>query len=218
MPLHNPTHKMKVLNLYAGIGGNRKLWEDVEVTAVELNPQIAKIYQDFFPNDKVIVADAHQYLLDHYKEYDFIWSSPPCPTHSMIRFIGSKVEDETDLAHKRDVVYSNMGLYEEIILLTHYCEGKWCVENVMSYYEPLIKPQVIGRHFYWSNFIISNKKTESDKIVNGNVIELQEHNGFDLSQYNISLDKKLLLRNCVNSKVGLHIFNCAFKEKQMVLK
>ena len=40
---------MKVLNLYAGIGGNRKLWQDVDVTAVELNPQIAKIYQDFFP-------------------------------------------------------------------------------------------------------------------------------------------------------------------------
>ena len=29
---------MKVLNLYCGIGGNRKLWEDVEVTAVELDP------------------------------------------------------------------------------------------------------------------------------------------------------------------------------------
>jgi len=71
---------MKVLNLYAGIGGNRKLWEDVDVTAVELNPDIAKIYQDFFPNDKVIVADAHKYLLKHYKEFDFIWSSPPCQT------------------------------------------------------------------------------------------------------------------------------------------
>jgi len=58
---------MRILNLYAGIGGNRKLWTDVEVTAVEMNPKIAAIYQDFFPNDKVIVADAHQYLLDHFK-------------------------------------------------------------------------------------------------------------------------------------------------------
>ena len=77
---------MKILNLYAGIGGNRKLWgNEHEITAVEINPQIAKIYQDFFPNDTVIVADAHQYLLEHYKEFDFIWSSPPCPTHSRIR-------------------------------------------------------------------------------------------------------------------------------------
>ena len=33
---------MKILNLYAGIGGNRKLWKDVQVTAVELNSEIAK--------------------------------------------------------------------------------------------------------------------------------------------------------------------------------
>jgi DNA (cytosine-5)-methyltransferase 1 len=73
---------MRILNLYAGIGGNRKLWEDVDVTAVEWNEEIARVYSDNFPNDKVIVADAHQYLLDHYTEFDFIWASPPCPTHS----------------------------------------------------------------------------------------------------------------------------------------
>ena len=61
---------MKVLNLYAGIGGNRKLWEDVDVTAVEINPEIANIYNDFYPNDKVFVTDAHKYLLEHYKEFD----------------------------------------------------------------------------------------------------------------------------------------------------
>ena len=27
---------MKILNLYAGIGGNRKLWGDVDVVAVEI--------------------------------------------------------------------------------------------------------------------------------------------------------------------------------------
>ena len=78
-------NSIKVLNLYAGIGGNRKLWKGVEVTAIEINPEIAKIYQDFFPNDKVIITDAHQYLLEHYKEFDFIWSSPPCQTHSSFR-------------------------------------------------------------------------------------------------------------------------------------
>lgn len=64
---------MKILNLYAGIGGNRKLWGDEhEITAVENDPNIAKIYQEFFPNDTVIVGDAHKYLLEHYKEFDFI--------------------------------------------------------------------------------------------------------------------------------------------------
>ncbi len=51
---------MKVLNGYAGIGGNRKLWDNVEVTAVEIEPKIAEIYQDFFPDDKVIVTDANR--------------------------------------------------------------------------------------------------------------------------------------------------------------
>jgi site-specific DNA-cytosine methylase len=75
---------MKILNLYAGIGGNRKLWGDEhEVTAVENNEKIAKIYKDLFPKDQVIIADAHEYLLEHHKEFDFIWSSPPCPTHSV---------------------------------------------------------------------------------------------------------------------------------------
>lgn len=72
------TNQVKILNLYAGIGGNRKLWGDThEITAVEYKPEIAKIYQDHFPNDTVIVTDAHQYLLDHFDEFDFIWSSPP---------------------------------------------------------------------------------------------------------------------------------------------
>ena len=79
---------VRVLNLYACLGGNRYKWDEVaniEVTAVEYDAEIAKAYQERFPNDKVIVADAHQYLLDHYKEFDFIWSSPPCPSHSKIR-------------------------------------------------------------------------------------------------------------------------------------
>ena len=53
---------MKILNLYAGVGGNRKMWDNKhEVTAVENDPEIAKIYHDQFPNDKVIVSDAHKY-------------------------------------------------------------------------------------------------------------------------------------------------------------
>ena len=50
---------MKILNLYAGIGGNRKLWGGVDVTAVEINPDIAAIYQDLFPDDTIIIDDAH---------------------------------------------------------------------------------------------------------------------------------------------------------------
>ena len=111
---------MKILNLYAGIGGNRKLWGDEhEVTAIEINPEIAAIYQDFFPNDNVVVGDAHQYLLYHYKEFDFIWSSPPCPTHSKLRYgmLGTRCGAEP--------CFPDMKLYEEIIFLKHHFKGKW---------------------------------------------------------------------------------------------
>lgn len=192
---------MKVLNLYAGIGGNRKLWKDVEVTAVEINPDIAKIYQDFFPDDKVIVSDAHRYLLEHFQEYDFIWSSPPCPSHSQFRFyIGVK-------AKGFNALYPDMKLYEEIILLKHHFKGKWAIENTRLYYEPLIKPSVIlQRHYIWSNYKINNKNFESKKISTRNKINDYDYLGFDLSDKKIK-DKRKILRNCVDSELGLHVFN-----------
>ena len=200
---------MKILNLYAGIGGNRKLWpKEHEITAVEINPEIAKIYQDNFPDDKVIVADAHKYLLEHYKEFDFIWSSPPCPTHSRMRFL---LEEQL-----KDTPYPDMKLYEEIIFLKYWFKGKWVVENVKSYYEPLIKPFESGNHYFWSNFNINNRKPINRNIRGrGKIVNKW---GFDLNKYsNKKIDMNRILNNLVNPKLALHIFNCAFKDKQHTL-
>ena len=202
---------MKVLNLYAGIGGNRKLWEGVEVTAVENNQQIAKIYQEFFPHDEVIIADAHQYLLEHYKEFDFIWSSPPCPSHSRARYWGSFGENRT-------VIYPDMKLYQEILFLKHYCKTKWIVENVNPYYEPLIKAQEVGRHLFWGNFIIPKIDDKTLFFPKDSLPILEKVYGIDLSELKVSIDKKTILRNMVNPKLGLHIFKCAFVEKQTTIK
>lgn len=110
---------MKALNLYAGLGGNRRLWpKHVKVTAVEKDLRIAKLYRESFSSDEVIVADAHQYLLENYQRYDFIWSSPPCQSHSQMNYY---------LKEKR---YPDMKLYEEIIFLRTFCPIPWVVENV----------------------------------------------------------------------------------------
>jgi len=198
---------MKVLNLYAGIGGNRKLWTDIEVTAVENNPEIAKIYQDFFPDDTVIIDDAHQYLLDHFKEYDFIWSSPPCPTHSRMENI--------HWGQGYDVRYPDMTLYQEIILLQHRFKGKYCVENVISYYKPLIQPIESNSHYFWTNFYFSSLKNESRKINTGfNNFGNQrvEMLGINLDKYNVSKSlKEKMINNCVEPEVGLHILNTAIE-------
>jgi len=197
---------MKVLNLYSGIGGNRKLWEDVEVTAVELNPEIAKIYQDFFPDDNVIVGDAHEYLLEHFKEYEFIWASPPCPTHSRLRL----------LSVNRGLIkleYPDMKLYQEIIILQNFFKGKYVIENVIGYYDPLIMPQQSGRHYFWANFRIGNMETNHLSIKNRKEITLQDRmkdHGFIISNWhNYKGDKHKILKNCVDPSQGEHIFNCA---------
>lgn len=201
---------MKILNLYACLGGNRYKWDEVakeaeitiEVTAIELDPFLAELYQERFPNDKVIITDAHEYLIDHYKEFDFIWSSPPCPTHSRVR-ISQKNRDSFK------PVYPDMKLYEEIIFLDNYFEGKYCVENVIPFYEPLIPAQKRGRHLYWSSVklpqILSNRKV---KIASGEneVIKLCEFHDFDFYRYkgNQRVDK--IARNLVDYEAGRTIF------------
>jgi len=202
---------LKILNLYCGIGGNRKLWSgDIEVTGVEIDPKIAKIYQDFFPNDKVIVGDAHQYLLEHFKEFDFIWSSPPCPSHSRVRIYSSVARGQSE------AIFPSMILYEEILFLQYYFEGKYVVENVISYYDPLVKPQEFNRHYYWCNFPISKRDFGADMIGEGTIEFWEKKFGFDLSSYE-DIDKRYMLRNCVDPKAGLHIFEMAFKKPQSTL-
>lgn len=199
---------IRVLNLYAGIGGNRRLWEGCEVTAVEIDPDIARVYQDFFPEDRVVVADAHSYLLEHYSEFDFIWSSPPCPSHSDWKRVW------VDAGFQK-AVYPEMDLYQEIIFLQHFFAGRWVVENVVSYYDPLIKPKLSGGHYFWSNFYISEITLEK-RGQREDRHYLAKRKGFELAEY--VKNKRQLLRNCVEPELGLHIFRCAFKVRQEVLR
>lgn len=188
---------MKILNLYAGIGGNRKLWDGHEVTAVESEPYIAEVYAALFPQDRVIVADAHQYLLEHHKEYDFIWSSPPCPTHSRMRM--SLVKSKP--------VYPDMKLYEEVIFLKHFFKGNWVVENVTPYYKPLIEPiAVVDRHFVWSNKPIASKTPE--RLYKGRITDQSKETL--AAEYGIELpvgtnNQRKLLRNAVHPEFGKYI-------------
>lgn len=204
---------MKILNLYAGIGGNRKLWpKECRVTAIENNPEIARAYNDFFPNDKVIVKDAHLYLLWNYKKFDFIWSSPPCQSHTIMR-------KNVSVPHGQSKpIYPDMRLYQEVIFLKHYFPGKWVVENIKGYYEPLIKPQESGNHYFWSNFHISKLKKVIRNVEFGNNKVYEKQTGFNLDGYKLGKRKDQVYHNCVDSKLGLHIFNCAFKIKQQTLQ
>lgn len=205
-------NRMKILNLYACLGGNRYKWDevtDIEVTAVELDPEAARLYQERFPNDKVIVADAHQYLLDHYKEFDFIWSSPPCPTHSRARGWNTKLETK----------YPDMKLYEEIILLetvskgqTPRFKGKYVVENVIPYYEPLIQAKKRGRHLYWTNFNLPNTLTERSVQISAGLDEVKKlcnFHDYNFYQYKGKQPTKKIARNLVDYEAGKTILEIA---------
>ena len=201
---------MKILNLYACLGGNRYKWDEVakeagvniEVTAVELDPELAKLYQERFPNDKVIVEDAHEYLLNNYNDFDFIWTSPPCPTHSRARFwaIGS---------NGKKPIYPDMRLYEEIIFLQYHFNKKYVIENVIPYYEPFLNPKKRGRHLYWTNFNLPNNINERKLQICAGKEELKrlcKFHDYDFTKYK---GKQLVLkiaRNLVDYEAGKTIF------------
>lgn len=203
---------MKILVLYAGLGGTMNLIDDTihEITNVELNPQIAEVLANRKPNQKVIITDAHDYLLDHSDEYDFIQSSPPCQSHTaMMKFTRHKL--------KR---YPDMKLYEEILFLQNFYKGIWYVENVIPYYEPLIDPSFkIGRHLFWSNFKVN--KMESEPSSPKNMINEATVSGKKLMMdwLGIYYEKNIyydgnhcpaqVLRNCMHPLIGKHIFDCA---------
>jgi len=209
-------NKMRILNLYAGIGGNRKLWGDQhEITAVEYKKDIAKVYQSFFPKDTVIVGDALDYLLKHFKEFDFIWASPPCPSHSV-----------TNHFLKGQNIYRlpDMTLYQQIIFLQTFFDGKYVIENVIPYYDPLISPTAkLGRHLFWANFKIhkididyvdigtmnrkASKEAQRKAIIReAQIPELIDLHG--LKDFKIK-NKRQVLRNCVLPEIGKHIFENA---------
>jgi len=203
---------MKILNLYAGIGGNRKLWGDEhKITAVEYDANIALIYKDYFPNDEVVVGDAHQYLLDNFGNFDFIWSSPPCPTHSRINrsnTLSPYKDNATQIKNGGGFPprYPDMALYQEIILLQEFFKGGYCVENVIPYYKPLIPAQERDRHLFWANFHITERKLGASKM-DAKPKDALAMMGFNLDKYS-GVDKRKVMRNCVLPEVGKHILDC----------
>lgn len=203
---------MKILNLYAGVGGNRKDWPSgALVTAVEFNPKIAAVYRRLYPDDIVIEGDAHEYLRTHSDEFDFIWSSLPCQSHTrMMKFT----------RHKHLRKYPDLKLYEEIIFLQNFFSGPWIVENVVPYYEPLIPAtKRLGRHMFWSNFDFEDFDVKQPD----NFINLANLKGKQalMDWLDIHYEENIyyegnhcpaqILRNCVHPKLGAHILSAAMQ-------
>jgi len=204
-------NKYRILNLYACLGGNRYKWDEVadniEVIAVEIDPYLASMYRERFPGDTLIEGDAHKFLLENYQDFDFVWTSPPCPTHSRARFWGFG-------ANGKNPVYPDMKLYQEIIFLQHHFKGKYCVENVIPYYEPMLNPQKRGRHLYWTNFRLPNTLSERKvKISDGKneVKNLCAFHDYDFYSYKGEQPINKIARNLVDYEAGRTILETAME-------
>ena len=107
-----------------------------------------------------------------------------------------------------------MMLYQEIIFLQHYFEGKYCVENVIPYYEPLIPARKRGRHLYWTNFNLPNNIAERSMtgvigVANDELNKLCEFHNIDVSSYKGEQRKTKIARNLVDFEVGKTILETA---------
>lgn len=200
---------MKILNLYAGIGGNRKLWGDEhDITAIEINPKIAECYKKLFPKDNVVISDAHEYLIKNFRDFDFIWASPPCVSHSSLNFYNWNIPDR--------LRYPDMSLYQEILLLQHFFKGKWVIENVKPYYTPLIKPTfMIDRHYFWSSdFLMLPQFNDFYTSIRDDIKAMAKAYGYDLDILKSSgVDCRQVLRNLVVPEIGKNIFDAICKVK-----
>lgn len=208
---------MRILNLYAGLGGNRTLWKDVEVTAIEIDSRIASVYQTRFPNDNVLVMDCIEFVENNdLNQFDFIWASPPCQSHTRIQMTHKGL-------HQKIFVPDCKSLYGLNLFFQYvYPNVKFVIENVKPFYTPFIPPIVLGRHCFWSNFTIPIKRFEKkwlDEKKNYSYLTIPDlcnlHN-IDLSLVNMlggpwegSNIKSQVLRNCCDREIGEYILNCA---------
>ena len=103
-----------------------------------------------------------------------------------------------------------MKLYEEVIFLQHYYKGKFCIENVIPFYEPLVPAHKRHRHLYWTNFNLPNKLSERknpDLARTRNVVkQLSKFHDYDFSKYKGKQSVRKMARNLVDYEAGRTIF------------
>lgn len=111
------------------------------------------------------------------------------------------------------MAYPDMKLYEEILFLDNYFDGKYCVENVIPFYEPLITAKKRGRHLYWTNFNLPNdlgkRKNPDFSRIKDVVGVMSNFHDYDFTKYKGEQRMNKMARNLVDYEAGRTIFETA---------
>ena len=89
-------------------------------------------------------------------------------------------------------------------------KGKYVVENVIPYYEPLIPAKKRGRHLYWTNFNLpSNLGERKGGIMEGKdeVNRWCDFHDYDFFKYKGSQRLDKIARNLIDYEVGKTILD-----------
>lgn len=200
---------VKILNLFAGIGGNRKAWSNHEIISVEINQDLARVYHQFYPEDLIIVDDVYKFLKrNELNKFDFIWASPPCTTHTCMTG-----------ANKR-LVPDVTGIYGLKLYFDSVYQNAYVIENTQPWYQPLIQPSVkLDRHYFWSNFFIPcgnfapRREKKYTSLTNPELLKF--HNIPNFRLYDKTLRKEVILRNCCHYSIGEHILESYLKKPDL---
>jgi len=106
--------------------------------------------------------------------------------------------------------YPDMSLYQEIIFLDKLYDGKYVVENVIPYYEPLIPAKKRHRHLYWCNFNLPNVLTIREARISTGLQEVKklcEFHDYDFYKYKGKQPINKIARNLVDYEAGKTILD-----------
>jgi len=121
-----------------------------EYVAVDNDRKVLQVHSLLNPHSKTVLEDAWLISDDRLLQYDFVWASPPCESHSVLCW------------KRKDKPKPDMRLWW-LIRRLRKLKVPFIVENVRPYYGTILKPTAkAGRHLLWSNLSLKSVQLNSN--------------------------------------------------------